>query len=404
MPAPTRCRAIICRDIVPETPCGHKFSLERCETSYEGRRIWYDFPTMREFDVKNESFGWTEEDFVESPSPHLEESDPWADSPGFIEPGKSQLKLEEPAPAAQDIDVEILKIEDDDWNSEELEEVNPWDDGSLQELAIVQEFDEPEPLREFDPDSREPLYVAYSTITSLSIDLKIDELVARVSDASDAERQGITELLSEITVGRLRTWLTWMRDKAWTGASLLSFLEFRVNHWEASPQWWEGAFWSPRLDRWWWTQSTPNTLSLEATYMLFQARSDLPPDEVIDDTWLNDWEDFGVWRSGFSSFAAFAVFRAALRDDEDWRDQLAWTSEAYFMNETDSAVRSGLYTSVSSWNDRPPRHAHGPAPWYARQDWYEPAEWHDNLGWVHTWMEATHPYLSDESFDSMSRC
>ena len=36
--------------------------------------------------------------------------------------------------------------------------------------------------------------------------------------------------------------------------------------------------------------------------------------------------------------------------------------------------------------------------WFAIQDWYDTADWHDNLGWASGWIDATHPYLPDASW------
>ncbi len=357
---------------------------------------------MQEPEPTDDIEGWAIEDFAESLSVHIDESDPWAYSPDD-ESVSSQLLLDVHPDITEDVDGDVTSTEQDGWDIEGLLEGNArYDEEALQDLEAIRQFDEPEPLEVFDPDSRESLYVPDFNGTSLSRDLKIDELVASINDASDAQRRQIAEMLTGLSVGRLRTWSAWMREKAWTGYSLLMFLDFRVNYWESSPQYWESAYWYTRHDGWLWGHSSHNTLSLDATYVIVNARIHMPPDQVIDDTWLSDWEDNAMWRFGFRSFAEFAVFRSELGDHENWRAQVPWNSEVDEPEAIDSIAQGDYWSRPPSWDDFRILHPNERTLWFAQQDWYDQSEWHDNLGWERVWISGTHPYLADESFDSMS--
>ncbi len=111
------------------------------------------------------------------------------------------------------------------------------------------------------------------------------------------------------------------RIKAWTGDSLVLFLEFRAL-WVENPQWWECTFWSSKIN-YWSTYWNASTLSRDGCYELVQSRLICEADEVIGQGWLRDWEDLEVWKRGFPSFAAFAVFRAGLPEGEDWKAYLS---------------------------------------------------------------------------------
>ena len=152
-------------------------------------------------------------------------------------------------------------------------------------------------------------------------------------------------------------------------------------------------------------------LSRDAAYEVIQQRLHCQPDEVIEDSWFRDWDDLFLWRYGFTSFASFAVFRAGLNDDEDWRSHL---STEFDGDRRALALRRNFYDDDSNdifdlwadripvWeNDSPFRTYVGGSPlWFAVQDWYDTAEWHDHLGWAISWMNTIHPYLSPEPLDT----
>ena len=380
---------------------------------------------------------WKEEDFLEPPGQILEEDDPWADSQtdngphdfGHYERSQSPEppSLSQPQDRPSDtvsgthpkpitsaygdgessvsdssllgksngdnshitLTAEEGPADEDIWRMES-EDGPPVDESDYSNNSM---YDEPEPLAEYASGLRERLYAPDGDISELSQKIRIDEFIASIDDATEIHQSQIAELLRDCSAARLRRWLPWLRDQYWTGHSLLLFLEFRLNHWQENPQWWESSFWSSWLGHWW-AESGPGVLSLDATYALVHDRINYSPDEVIDETWLKDWDDFAAWRLGVSSFANYAVFRAGLDDGDDWRNLLRKNAEASLAEESNSTDRGniGLATTSEVYKAHP--RLYGVPPGFAVQDWYDPSEWDDNLGYASEWLEATHPYLS----------
>ena len=77
------------------------------------------------------------------------------------------------------------------------------------------------------------------------------------------------------------------------------------------------------------------------------------------------------WRFGVESFANFAVFRAQLREDMDWRGILG---ENPYDIDGDEPDERRLAVDLPMAIDK--------EYWLSHQDWHDPADWHDNLGWV----------------------
>ena len=277
-------------------------------------------------------------------------------------------------------------------------------------------LDEPEPVAEYEDELSEALYESDVDAADVQRLVAIDEFMNRVEGVTPEQRGEVDELLSELSKRRMFNLLTWMESKAWTGNSLILFLEFRAL-WEQSSHWWECTFWSSRINHWW-TYWNASTLSRDGCYELIQSRLDCDVDEVIDRGWFRDWEELEVWKRGLSSFAAFAVFRAGLREGDDWKADLGsrlgidtqvengpWDANNGYRAAGYDAV---LFSSLAGGahcreDDSPYRNPHGPTLWFAVQDWYDAAEWHDDLGWAYSWVEAEHPYLLPGSPEWLSR-
>ena len=369
--------------------------------------------------------GWRIEDFVDADEFSLAEDDPWADIPSDrdesesvgssptavdsgISSGSEEIRPDQPD--LLDVELDLSVGEYEEYETEE--DTAALDEGidDLDEPV----WDEPEPFAEYDSELSEDLYIPDNDVSDRSRKLKIDEFVAAVSNLTHAQQGQIIELLETLSIGRLRSWLPWLREKDWTGHSLLLFLEFRLIHWEENPQWWESSYWNAWVDHWW-SYSNSGTLSLDGALTLVQARLHCSPDEIVDELWFKDWVDYAVWKRGLTSFAAYAIFRAGLLEGENWLELLTWYSEFEPGEETRSSLVYESYNpkdidlpsipigdSYRFWEDHSPfRNSNGTLLWFAAQDWYDPSEWHDNLDWAYGWLEGENPYLPDEALDSM---
>lgn len=275
----------------------------------------------------------------------------------------------------------------------------------------IDDVDEPDPVAEFDEELTEPLYEIVDDFGSLTQRLNVDEFLASVGELSDDQRSQIADTLSEFSSRKLSKFLVWMRSKRWTGHILIRYLEFR-DIWESNSQWWNYNYWSWRY-KCWLTFASPYYLTRDGCYYLVQRRSHEEVDEIIDESWLDDWHWLSLWKRGFNSFASFAIFRAGLNEGEEWTrlldrypnenpDSLEWASRI-LRDSTQHQSQFQIAMGVDRypvWEDK--IWHEGPPSWFLAQNWYEPSEWHDNLGWAFGWVEASHPYLKRESLDSLN--
>ncbi len=372
---------------------------------------------------------WTAEDFAESDNEGVQQDDPWTvglgqgarsrnSGTGLDNSGKEQIPpvqgvlpllwADSEGPGdSRDGEWGLLDLESrEEFGSlEGIVESGEWDDSDLvssqfeDATSLVpdlvegydSDFDEPEPIAEYDPDLRQRLFASDFGVTDLSRKIKTDELVAGVLAATDAEREIIRSLLDLLSVHRLGSWLPWLREKRWTGRTLVLFLEFRA-FWDDNSHLWERLWWS-RDRRYWSRVFNRNVLSLDASYELVHRRLHCPPEEVNDEGWLDDWEDVEPWvlvGQGFFSFSAFALYRSSLRYAEDWLYRPDLQVDFKSPNSNDWSR-----TGVSAFN----RNLPSLISWFEGQDWYDPAGWHDNLGWMHHVVIGEHPYLRSGSLD-----
>ncbi len=401
------------RKFILSTQSGNATSFCRRIVTYRATMYYI---AMRNNDVGSApydlSLDWESEDFIDTDKQPIVEDDPWSDSPIACELEDIDDDSVINETASSDIDDYPFEEDEGFYSDEDGENLySPFDDLS------GTEWDEPEPLAEYDSDLSGTLHIS-EDVSGIYRNIKIDEFVASISPITDAQRVQISQLLGGMSAGRLRSWLPWLWDQDWTGHSLLLFLEFRINYWEETPEWWEYTFWHSSQGHWWtYPSSSYNMLSRDATYDLVHARLAYSSDEIIDEAWLKDWEDFALWKHGFPSFAGFAVFRAEPKNGEDWRSMIVWNTDlSKFTEET--PCKSGLYNvshrvdplmasldggRYSVWEDSLSyRKPQGLPLWFAMQDWYDPSEWHDNLGWPYDCVEATHPYLLGNSSNDMS--
>ena len=180
-------------------------------------------------------------------------------------------------------------------------------------------------------------------------------------------------------IGEL-TDLTGLNKKPWRVERLRLFLKF-LECWEDNEEWWEAYFYNRWLGTWQVSWNRGN-LSLDRCYSLVELRGYCTPEEVINQDWFDDWQEYELWTRGFPSFVSFALFRAELDDGEDWRRQVDWNHYAEeeteelgeFGNETTEEAEENIRAEyLVHWCMLP--------MWFQDQDWYSPGEWHDNLGW-----------------------
>ena len=328
--------------------------------------------------------GWTAEDFFDPYLPADNVDDPWSFEDDV---GLQEGVLRQTEPVADD-------EYGDDWRVMELDsdglEYTPVSEEagyrSDDEEGHEETWDEPEPVAEYSGELREPLHEVDGQAVDIHSELPVDEFVAGIQGSTKRQRSEIATILLVFSRKKRANWLFWLKKKEWTGHSLLLFLQF-WEIWLQSPDWWESFGYSYKHSRWWAIRSS-SVLSRDDSYALIKGRLHCKPNEVIRDSWFEDWDNLMLWRYGFNSFASFVMFRAGLDDGEDWR--------AFLSLEEDS--ESLIYWA--NWKNgktRVSRPRQGPPSWWVCQDWYDPSEWHDNLGWANEWLDASDSILSDRS-------
>lgn len=263
------------------------------------------------------SHGWVDDDFIDrdsNPVPPLE-MDPWY-------PTRYQDDLPRNSPEESDIGAfEVNSATDTLWDIEDLRDdtfPGQWDDVP----DIEGDWVEPDPTADPISALAEPLYLPDNSITDVSRELKIGELLALITPCAQEQRDRCHELLNTCGLGQLRCLIPWLRKHTWCGDKLQLFLEFR-NHWElnSNVRWWEIFYWD-YYGQTWIPKYYNTTLTLEHTRYLVEKRVGRVVTEVIDRSWFDDWDDSAAWEHGIRSFANFAVLRAGLPDGDQWREYL----------------------------------------------------------------------------------
>ena len=328
---------------------------------------------------------WAKEDFSDPPRPENVEDDPWSLSPrssgetaedSTSTRSRAPLTAETPradSEGIQPIDTfaeadRVMQDESgepsfDDLQADAAVEFDTLDDVLLYlDVSAVhtEHYDEPTPEAEYDAELSEPLYEPDINTTDLPRLLVVDEFIANIADTTDDQHSEIYEVLLSLSNKKRSSLIQWMRGKKWTGHSLALFLGFRTM-WYETPPWWQYTFWHQRMNEWW-TYSNVNYLSRDACYALIQSRLHCHPEEVIDEEWFEDWNDFKLCEYGFHSFASFAQFRAEINDTADWKVRIDWTlkdEDPYRTEDKDHSSHIRMYE---------------PDQWFAYQNWYDHAE------------------------------
>ena len=280
---------------------------------------------------------WTDEDFADAITPQVVEDDPWADPMESYQLSTSSdkedqlihLTLGKPslgdlANINSDEPDDVVLSDEEDWSDIEFADLG-WEDKNGSEEV---EWDEPEPAVEYDPDLREVLHVVDYDTTDLARRLKINELLSSILYATELQKERIVDLLDKISASKLRSWFPLLREQQWTGDSIILFLEFRTI-WESKPEWWENSYWDRQL-KCWNPSFDRSSLTLNDTYALIQRRLHCQAYEVIEESWFEEYDYFTLWTRGFRSFASFALYRASLRLDEDWKSDIGVYEDEFY--------------------------------------------------------------------------
>lgn len=387
---------------------------------------------------------WMAEDFADSSVTDLIEDDPWSDSPS-----DSRRAVTDNIPVADQLPTSDVAVADDigtearydsgqsaihshaqhvsDISVDYVESVSIEEDLLLYESEDVDletdlelspdefeddsEFlDEPEPFAEYDGELAVPLYESTEEFGVSGLDIRLDQFILSVRLSESEQLERVRSILASFSSTRLYNWLQWLETKEWNSQDLLLFLQFR-ELWDKSPDWWERWTWlrrrGPRT-----THTNASVLNRDSTYDLVQHRLEYEPDEIIDDTWFDEWDYYSMWKHGFYSFASFVMFRAQIEDGEDWKRLVTWNlydglSVEWIYTAVEYQFRGGeaKYMIDQSakrlhvWETDLPHRAYpgGPPDWFSIQDWYDAEEWHDNLGWATSGIELTDPNMTLQS-------
>ena len=349
----------------------------------------------------NNSDGWSAEDFVDQSATPLSYDDPWdpvsplrkPPPPPSVAPAITRTPRGE-SPREQVVrEISEQSFLSDDTSAydssqtvetygDEFDYPSGWFKGDLYPKLDEESLEEPDVTFEFDLGLSEELYQEAEFIDLTSdVDIRLDKFLANIALTEEQDRK-VRSYFKNFSKSRLSNWLPWLNSKMWTGRTLLSFVQFH-DCWENNSEWWE----SRRLHRryGWQPKSMPlsNVLSRNDAYLIVHRRIDLPPDEMIDPVWFDEWDYYSLWRHGFFSFAQFAKFRSTLSDDEEWESLVPWLIphqdvESYSAsNLLVDWISDSIYGRIPVRGNRVSTSTH----WYNVQEWYPKEEWHDNLGW-----------------------
>ena len=265
---------------------------------------------------------WVEEDFVDGDSIEtFAENDPWdPNALSTVSPGYSLPERLSYEPEATDHEARA----DGAWDFvDELAEVDTGDQWSEGAFDSPSDWVEPDPTVDASSELSESLYPPDETITDISRELKIGELLAQVEPITEEQRARCHQMLRVCGIGRLRRWIPWLAKRAWCGQKLQLFLEFR-RHWEsgANVRWWETFHWDFREQEWM-PGYHSGTLTLDHGRELVEKRAHCDVADVIDPAWFFEWQNYAAWELGIRSFASFAVFRAGIPNGDLWQDHLS---------------------------------------------------------------------------------
>ena len=266
---------------------------------------------------ERESHIWSDDDLIDCSSNPIahSESDPW-------NPAGHQTEFSRPPPDNSAIEAfGAEEVTASQWNPEDLRDhefTDQWGDAPFDGGG----WEEPDPTANPISGLSESLYPPDNSITDISKELKIGELLAFVLPCTRMQHARCHELLSDCSVRRLRCLIPWLRNHSWCGDKLQLFLEFCIL-WEfpGNAHLWEFFYWDHFYQEWM-PNYSKTTLTLDYARELVENRAGHVVTEVIEGNWLDDWDNCAAWEHGIQSFANFAVFRSGIPDDVRWREYL----------------------------------------------------------------------------------
>ncbi len=347
---------------------------------------------------------WGAQDFIDEPAPITVDDDPWdplslldqsspsAGASPLIADTITEQSPPTPVPGERGELSRMAETQATFSSSASMEEdasdLPPdWFEDDFSTDQVTESTQDPIPTLEFDSELGEELYTGTEFINLTDVDIRLDRFLSSVTQSGDQDRL-VRARLKNFSKARLSNWLPWLTSKAWTGRTLLLFMQFHY-YWESIPEWWESRRYHRTYG--WQPVKSPmsNILSRDDAYRIVHRRGGLTPEEMIDPVWFEEWDYHLLWRHGFFSFAKFAKFRSALNDGEEWKSLILWRSaeedlDSVFWRDRvidwEALLIGGRFPDRG---DNIPSYPHTSSlpRWYDIQDWYPKHEWHDNLGW-----------------------
>ncbi len=204
-----------------------------------------------------------------------------------------------------------------------------------------------------------PIFVLPENDVSIKRTLQVDEWLASLQDSlrdiSAEEREEVAVWTRWLVPARFGSWFPWLRSQNWDGRVLLAFLRFQA-YWDAN---WE--LWAVRIPRGkgrWIERHQRHTMSREMALELAKLRIDCAPEDVIEESWIEDWRyklPQDLMERGIFSLAQFALYMA------EWQGVEPWNTTA--MRHVRNWVTQDEWKALTEW--------------YGDDDFHEYERWHE---------------------------
>lgn len=160
---------------------------------------------------------------------------------------------------------------------------------------------------------------------SLQAEQKAAEIISKLSFSSQRERTAFLPWMID---------LFQRRDHHFTYRAILAVAETGVGSetlrnmailrdvWENRPEWWLGRYgWAHSIEA---LRNGPTALGWKLARSICEARSDFPPEYMIDDAWVNEWLSLGPYDHGYWNFPQFLGLKT-MAVDETFQDVPSWS-------------------------------------------------------------------------------